>query len=96
MKLHKLIKRPNHAESQLEKLDELQTAVQTLKEKHKDGLYSHFSDAQFHCWGSTLQLGNHTSALYGKKTLRSLFFYSVVHSECVEQLVIKWDKLNFG
>lgn len=48
-------------ESHLEKMEELQGIVVKLKEKHKDGKYSHFSKAQFHCWGNTIQLGHHDS-----------------------------------
>jgi len=53
-------KRAKACESHLEKMDELQKIVDKLKEKKKEGQYSHFS-AQFHCWGNTIQLGHHDS-----------------------------------
>ena len=43
----------------LEKMDELQQAVTKLKEKHKDGPFSKFTHAQFHCWANSIQLGTH-------------------------------------
>ena len=54
-------KRARACESHLEKMDELQKIVDKLKEKHKEGQYCHFSSAQFHCWGNTIQLGHHDS-----------------------------------
>ena len=54
-------KRSKSCESHLAKMDELQSIVEKLKEKNGEGKYSHFSSAQFHCWGSTIQLGHHDS-----------------------------------
>ncbi len=49
----KRAKNAKNAESlHLEKMDDLQRIVGRLQEKHKDTKYSHFSNAQFHCWSS--------------------------------------------
>ena len=64
-------KQAKACESHLEKMDELQKIVDKLKEKHKEGQYSHFSSAQFHCWGNRIQLGHHDS--YDQPPNKSFF-----------------------
>ena len=91
-------------ESHLEKMEELQGIVVKLKEKHKDGKYSHFSKAQFHCWGNTIQLGHHDSyddppnkPFFGCPKNATLTASSPgkrirLRSKCIDQLT-KWHKL---
>ena len=100
-------KRAKACESHLEKMDKLQKIVDKLKEKHKEGQYSHFSSAQFHCWGNTIQLGHHDS--YDQPPNKPFFGVTKkaaasvpgavspgkrIHlwSECIDQLT-KWHKL---
>ena len=99
-------KRSKSCESHLAKMDELQSIVEKLKEKHGEGKYSHFSSAQFHCWGSTIQLGHHDS--YEHPPKKPFFGASKtastssglpspgkrihLRSECIDQLT-KWHKL---
>ena len=52
-------KRANCTEAHIQKMDELQSITEKLKDMHKEGQYSHFSEAQFHVWGKTIQLGSH-------------------------------------
>ena len=100
-------KRAKACESHLEKMDELQKIVDKLKEKHKEGQYSHFSSAQFHCWGNTIQLGHHNSfdqppnkPFFGVTKKATASVPGAVspgkrihlRSECIDQLT-KWHKL---
>ena len=100
-------KKAKACESHLEKMDELQKIVDKLKEKHKEGRCSHFSSAQFHCWGNLIQLGHHDSydlppnkPFFGvTKTAAASVTGSVspgkrihLRSECIDQLT-KWHKL---
>ena len=100
-------KRAKSCETHLEKMDELQKIVSNLKEKHKEGKYSHFSGAQFHCWGNMIQLGHHESyenppnkPFFGATKSASASASGGVspgkrihlRSECIDQLT-KWHKL---
>lgn len=84
-------------------LKKLNQITQKLKDRHKDGKYSHFSDTQFHCWGNTIQLGRHKSyddppnkAFFGggSKASASASPGKRIHlrSQCIDQLT-KWHKL---
>ena len=99
--------RAKACEPHLEKIDELQKIVDKLKEKHKEGQYSHFSSAQFHCWGNTIQLGHHDSfeqppnkPFFGVTRRATASVPGAVspgrrirlQSECIDQLT-KWHKL---
>lgn len=99
-------KRSKSCESHLEKMDELQKIVDTLKDKHKEGKYSHLSSAQFHCWGNTIQLGHHDSydhppnkPFFGATKTASIGGGASpgkrihLRSECIDQLT-KWHKLK--
>lgn len=97
-------KKKSRAESQLDKMDELQKIVAKLKERHKETKYSSFTQAQFHCWASTIQLGKHHSyedppskPFFGSKTSSAPSGASPgkrirMRSECIDQLT-KWHKL---
>lgn len=99
-------KRAKACEPHLEKMDELQKIVDKLKEKHQEGQCSHFSSAQFHCWGNTIQLGHHDSseqppnkpfAVTRRATASIPGAVSPgrrirLQSECIDQLT-KWHKL---
>lgn len=99
-------KRSKSCESHLEKMDELQKIVDILKDKHKEGKYSHLSSAQFHCWGNTIQLGHHDSyehppnkPFFGATKTASIGGGASpgkrirLRSECIDQLT-KWSKLK--
>ena len=90
-------------EAHMEKMDKLQQICKELKEKHNEGQYSHLSDAQFHCWGNSIQLGSHKS--YEHPPNKPYFGCTrtaasttspgkriKLRSECIDQLT-KWHQL---
>lgn len=92
-----------HTEAHMEKMDKLQQICKELKEKHNEGQYSHLSDAQFHCWGNSIQLGSHKS--YEHPPNKPYFGCTrtaasttspgkriKLRSECIDQLT-KWHQL---